>query len=81
MGLRSISRLHNSRRSWLTWEDAQNDAMKKLRERIVSSVAVNVSSETDFSISETVIDNMSKYRENVDVRTKFRLTFLIVLKE
>lgn len=64
----------------LSWEDAQNDAMKKLRERIVSSVAVNVSSETDFSISETVIDNMSKYRENVDVRTKISTDFFNSLK-
>lgn len=64
----------------LTWEDAQNDAMKKLRERIVSSVAVNVSSETDFAISETVIDNMSKYSENVDVRTKISTDFFNSLK-
>lgn len=63
-----------------TWEDAQDNALNKLKERIVNSVAVNVNSEMNVEISETVIDNMSRYNENVDVKTNISTDFLNSLK-
>jgi hypothetical protein len=63
-----------------TWEDAQDNALKKLKERIVNSIAVNVNSEMNVEISETVIDNMSRYNENVDVKTNISTDFLNSLK-
>ncbi|MEA1874695.1 MAG: hypothetical protein U9N51_09765 [Bacteroidota bacterium] len=62
------------------FENAQNDVLKKLKERIVNSVAVNISSEMNISINETVIDNMSKYREDTQLQTNITTDFLNSLK-
>jgi hypothetical protein len=64
----------------LTWDQAQDDALKKLKERIVSSVAVNISSETNMQVSEQTIDNMSKYSENTEVITNISTDFFNSLK-
>jgi len=63
-----------------TWETAQDDALNKLKERIVNSVAVNVNSEMNVIISETVIDNMSRYQANTDVKTNISSDFFNSLK-
>jgi hypothetical protein len=62
------------------FENAQNDALKKLKERIVNSVAVNISSEMNISVNETVIDNMSKYRESTQLETNIKTDFFNSLK-
>lgn len=62
------------------FENAQNDALKKLKERIVNSVAVNISSEMNISVNETVIDNMSKYRESTQLETNITTDFFNSLK-
>lgn len=62
------------------FEEARNDVLKKLKERIVSSVAVNISSETNIAINETVIDNMSRYRENTELRTNISTDFFNSLR-
>jgi hypothetical protein len=63
-----------------SFENAQNDALKKLKERIVNSVAVNISSEMNILINETVIDNMSKYREDTQLKTNITTDFFNSLK-
>lgn len=63
-----------------TWEEAQDDALKKINERIVNSVAVNVSSETSVSVNETVIDNISRYSQNTELRTNISTDFFNSLR-
>ncbi len=63
-----------------SWDLAQDDALKKLKERIVSSVAVNISSETNMQVTESVINNMSQYSENTEVITNISTDFFNSLK-
>ena len=63
-----------------TWDEAQENALAKLKERIVSSVAVNISSEMNMQVTETVFDNMSKYSENTELSTNISSDFLNSLK-
>ncbi len=64
----------------IDWETAQNDALKKLKERIVNSISVNVSSETNVEINETVINNISTYHENTNKKTNVSSDFFNTLK-
>lgn len=56
-------------------EEAQEDALRKIRQRIVSSVAVNIFSETNINVTEQIIDNMSRYTQNSDYRTRVSTDF------
>lgn len=63
-----------------THEKAQEDAMRKVREKIVSSVAVNIFSETNMQISEQIINEMSRYAQSTDVSTKIVTDFFNSLR-
>ncbi len=63
-----------------TWELAQDNALKKIKERIVSSVAVNISSETNMIVTENVINNMSRYSESTELTTNISTDFFNSLK-
>lgn len=63
-----------------THEKAQEDAMRKVREKIVSSVAVNIFSETNMQISEQIINEMSRYAQSTDVSTRIVTDFFNSLR-
>ena len=64
----------------VTWDQAQDNALKKIKERIVSSVAVNISSETNMVVNESIIDNMSRYSESTELITNISTDFFNTLK-
>lgn len=59
-----------------SYQEAQNSAFRMLRERIVSSVAVSISSESQIEISEQILENISKYTEVSQFRTVITTDFL-----
>ncbi len=61
-------------------EQAQNDAFRALKEKIVSSVAVNVSSETQVKVDEQVINNMTSYSERIQTQTNISSGFINTLR-
>jgi hypothetical protein len=63
-----------------THQEAQNNALKMLRERIVSTAAVNISSEAYIEITEKTIENISRYSEDVSHKTMISTDFLSSLK-
>lgn len=56
--------------------EAQNDALRLLKERIVSSIATSINSETSIQISEDLINNIARYHENTYTSTKISVDFL-----
>lgn len=92
---RAIEKSHPNRPEWVygiekdyiivegvaeTHQQAQNIALKTLRERIVSAAAVHISSEAQIEITENIIENISRYSENTSHRTVVSTDFLNSLR-
>ncbi len=92
---RAVEKSHSDRPDWIygiekdyiivegiaeTHQQAQNNALKILRERIVSAAAVNVSSEAHIEITENIIQNISRYSENASLKTIVSTDFLNSLR-
>jgi len=50
-------------------QDAQQNALKMVKERIVSAVAENVKTSTEMKVQETTVNNISSYLENFATTT------------
>lgn len=63
-----------------THEEARNAAYIQLKENIVNSVAVNVSSSARIDINENLINNISEYTESFSSSTKISSNFISALR-
>jgi hypothetical protein len=61
-------------------DEAKNAAYVNLKEKVVSSVAVHVSSNTKVDINEKLINNISQYQESFSNETKISSNFITALR-
>jgi hypothetical protein len=61
-------------------DEAKNSAYVNLKEKVVSSVAVHVSSNTKVDINEKLINNISQYQESFSNETKISSNFITALR-
>lgn len=60
--------------------EAKNKAFTALRDKIVSSVAVNVSSNSSIQINESTLNQINKYQESTAFETQINSDFLNALR-
>lgn len=63
-----------------TLEDAQEKALAKVKERIISSVAENIQTESEYFRSETVHNNDADFKEKFETATKTRAADIPFIK-
>jgi hypothetical protein len=63
-----------------TLDDAQHKALDKVKEQIISSVAENIQTQSDYFRSEKVKNNSSTYEEEFKVATKTRAADIPFIK-
>lgn len=61
-------------------DEAKKEAFINLRESIVNSVAVNVSSTVQMDVTENVIDNLRQFKEDTKINTTITSDFLYALR-
>lgn len=61
-------------------DDAKRKAYTALKEKIVESIAVNVSSNVKIDVNEQIVNDLSYYKENTTVSTNISSDFLMALK-
>lgn len=61
-------------------DEAKRKAYTALKEKIVESIAVNVSSNVKIDVNEQIVNDLSYYKENTTVSTNISSDFLMALK-